>query len=130
MSKRFFIKIVTSPDVDPLKVVVGMSCAARAIEDGHTLDVFFAGDAVQLLHAEYIADLDERIDVPAGMCWELLEVMMDGANGIYCSTASQAAFGVTQEDGSETLVKGLDLHWSGPPGVIALAADAEVTMVY
>ena len=28
------------------------------------------------------------------------------------------------------LVEGLDLNWSGPPGVIALSADADVSLSY
>ncbi|GIT07994.1 MAG: hypothetical protein CM1200mP30_16240 [Pseudomonadota bacterium] len=46
MSKHFFIKFVTSPDVDPLKCFVGLGCAAQAINDGHKVDIFFAAGAV------------------------------------------------------------------------------------
>ena len=115
MSKDFFIKLVTSPDVDPLKCVVGLGCVAQAINDGHKVDVFFAAAAVQLLHAEYLSNLDKTI--------------MNGANGIHCSTASQAHFGVSQ-DSPKALVEGINLNWSGPAGVIALASDAEVTLMY
>ena len=55
---------------------------------------------------------------------------MDGAEGIYCSTGSQAAVGVTVDDANGVLVEGLDLNWSGPPGVIALSSDADVSLTY
>ena len=42
MSKKFFIKIVTDPDVDLRKCVVGIACTAQAITDGYDVDVFFA----------------------------------------------------------------------------------------
>ena len=42
MSQKFFIKISTDPDVDPVKCVVGMACAAQAVTAGHDVDVFFA----------------------------------------------------------------------------------------
>ena len=61
MSKHFFIKFVTSPDVDPLKCLVGLGCAAQAINDGHKVDIFFAAAAVQMLHAEYLSKLEKLL---------------------------------------------------------------------
>jgi hypothetical protein len=93
------------------------------------VDVFFAAAAVQLLHAEYISDLDKTIDATPNMCQGFLETITNGANDIHCSTASQAFFGVSQ-DSSEALIKGINLNWSGPAGVIALASAAEVALTY
>ena len=67
MIKNFFIKFVSSPDVDPFKCIVGLGCAAQAIKDGHKVDIFFAAAAVRLLHSEYVANLDKTIDAPVGM---------------------------------------------------------------
>ena len=129
MSKPFFIKFVTSPDVDHFKCVVGLGCAAQAINDGHKVDIFFAAAAVQLLHSEYLSNLDKTIDAPPGMCKSFIETIKNGANGIHCSTQSQAHFGVSKES-PDALIEGVNLNWSGPPGVIALVANADVTMMY
>ena len=129
MSKHFFIKFVTSPDVDPFKCLVGLGCAAQAINDGHKVDIFFAAAAVQMLHEEYLSKLDKAIDAPAGMCQSFIETIKKGADGIHCSTQSQAHFGVSQ-DSPKALIDGVNLNWSGPPGVIALAANADVTLMY
>ena len=129
MSKHFFIKFVTNPEVDPLKCLVGLGCAAQAINDGHKVEIFFAAAAVQMLHAGYLSKLEKAIDAPAGMCQGFIETIINGANNIYCSTASQAYYGVSQ-DSSEALIDGINLHWSGPAGVIALASDAEVSLTY
>ena len=129
MSKNFFIKFVTSPDVDPFKCMVGLGCTAQAINDGHKVDVFFAAAAVQLLHKECVSNMDEAIDAPAGMCQSFIETIKNGANGIHCSTQSQAYFGVN-EDSPEKLIEGLNLNWSGPPGVIEFAASSDVIMIY
>ena len=129
MSKHFFIKFVTSPDVDPLKCMVGLGCAAQAINDGHKVDIFFAAAAVQLLHSECVSNLDEAIDAPAGTCQSIIDKIKNGASGIHCSTQSQAYFGVSQ-DSPEALIEGLKLNWSGPTGVIALASSADVIMMY
>ena len=129
MSKHFFIKFVTNPEVDPLKCLVGLGCAAQAINDGHKVDIFFAAAAVQILHAGYLSKLDKAIDAPVGMSQSFIDKIKNGADGIYCSTQSQAYFGVSQ-DSPEALINGVNLNWSGPPGVIALAANADVTMMY
>ena len=93
------------------------------------MDIFFAAAAVQMLHTEYLSKLDKSIDAPAGMSQSFIETIKTGANGIHCSTQSQAHFGVSQES-PEALIEGVNLNWSGPPGVIALAANADVTMMY
>ena len=129
MAKRYFFKIVTDPDVDPLKCLVGLGCAAQAINDGHKVDIFFAAAAVQMLHVGYLSKLEKAIDAPAGMSQNFIDAIKQGAEGIHCSTQSQASFGVSQ-DSPEALIDDLNLNWSGPPGVIALAGNADVTMMY
>ena len=109
--------------------MVGLGCAAQAINDGHKVDVFFAAAAVQLLHKKCVSNLDEAVDAPKGMCQSFIDTIKNKASRIHCSTQSQAHFGVTQNS-SEALIEGLKLNWSGPSGVIALAASANVTMMY
>ena len=57
-------------------------------------------------------------------------MLVAGAEGIYCSTGSQAVVGVTQENASDVLVEGLEMNWSGPPGVITLSAVSEVSFSF
>ena len=109
MSKNFFIKFVTSPDVDPLKCLVGLGCAAQTVNNRHIVDIFFAAAAVQMLHTEYLSKLDKSIDAPAGMSQSFIETIKKGANGIHCSTQSQAHFGVSQES-PEALIECVKLN--------------------
>ena len=48
------MKIVTDPDVDLRKCVVGLACAAQAISDGYDVDMFFAADGVKMLNSNYV----------------------------------------------------------------------------
>ena len=132
MSKKFFIKIVTDPDVDPRKCVVGIACAAQAINDGHDVDVFFAADGVKMIHAGYIRGINEQGNFPDGMIFNMLKVITEGASKVYCSTGSQAANGVTKENADVILLEGYTdwMTWSGPPGVIELSAASDVQLVY
>ena len=124
MSKKFFIKIVTDPDVDLRKCVVGIACTAQA--------VFFAADGVKMIHADYIKGINEQGNFPDGMIFNMLNVITEGASKIYCSTGSQAANGVTKENADEILLEGYSdwMTWSGPPGVIELSAASDVQLVY
>ena len=132
MSKKFFVKIVTDPEVDLRKCVVGVACAAQAVKDGKDVDVFFAANGVKMLNAEFIQSLDKSGMLPDGMIFQLMDTITQKANGVYCSTGSQAANGVTKENAGEKLLGGYDdwMTWSGPPGVISLSANSDVQLIY
>ena len=132
MSKKFFVKIVTDPDVDLRKCVVGLACAAQAISDGYEVDMFFAADGVKMLNSKYISGTNESGTLPEGMIFGMIKTITEGAKNIYCSTGSQAANGVTKENADSMLLTGYQdwMTWSGPPGVIALSAESDVQLVY
>lgn len=132
MSKRFFVKIVTNPEVDLTKCVVGIACAAQAVSDGYDVDIFFAADGVKMLHSEYIDEINSSGTFPDGLLREMLKTIIDGAKNIFCSTQSQAANGVTKENADEKLIDGYEdwMTWSGPVGVIELSANSEIQLVY
>ena len=132
MSKKFFVKIVTDPDVDLRKCVVGLACAAQAISDGYEVDMFFAADGVKMLNSKYISGINESGTLPEGMIFSMIKTITEGAKNIYCSTGSQAANGVTKENADSILLTGYQdwMTWSGPPGVIALSAESDVQLVY
>jgi len=132
MRKKFFVKIVSDPDVDLRKCVVGVVCAAQAINDGYDVDVFFAANGVKMLNAKFIENLNNSGMLPDGMIHKMMQTITDGASCVYCSTGSQAANGVTKENAAEILLAGYDgwMTWSGPPGVIALSATSDVQLVY
>ena len=54
MSKKYFVKFVSEPKNDTIKTIVGVACAARAIEEGHDVNVFFAAAGTRLLDPSYI----------------------------------------------------------------------------
>ena len=129
MSKTFFVMISTDPDIDPTKSLVALACATQATSDGHDVNVFFAGNAVKLLQADYLKTLDYRVSQPIGFCREKFNKLIERAS-IYCSTLSQAANGVTPGNAQDVLVGGYELQWSGPPDVVALSSSADVTLPF
>ena len=132
MAKKFFIKLVTDPDVDLRKCIVGLACASQAINDGHDVSMFFAANGAKLLHAGYMEQINAGGMLPDNVVFTIMETITSGARRIYCSTGSQAANGVTKENADGHLLEGFAswMTWSGPPGVIELSADADVQLVY
>jgi len=121
--------ISTDPEVDPRKCAVGLACAGEAVTSGHDVQVFFASHAVQLLQGQFIDGLDDRVGMPSGTCRTMMETLIDGAK-IACSTGSQAVVGVTPENAAEVLMDIDSLAWSGPPGVVAMSAAADVVLSF
>jgi hypothetical protein len=93
------------------------------------VQTFFASHSVKLLHANYIDTIDSQVGMPDGASRALLDQLATGAS-IACSTGSQAVVGVTPDNADEVLVGGLDLEWSGPPGVVAMSAQADRSLSF
>ena len=129
MSKRVFVKFVSEPKNDSLKTVVGLACAARAVADGHDVNVFFAASGVRLLDGAYLDELEQEFGSETPMIRPMMEALIAGAT-LHCSFASvKAVLGHSEGDGA-LVVADNQIAWSGPPGVIALATDSDVQLVY
>ena len=129
MSRNFFVMLVTDPAVDVTKSLVGLACAAQAVEEGHCVRVFFAGRAVLLLQTPRLAVIEQAAGVDEGVFHDYLTTLVEGAAGIHCSSGSQALLGFTPEEPGE-LREDLGLIWDGPEGVVSLAAGADVQLVF
>lgn len=129
MEKSVFVNFVSEPKNDPMKTIVGLACAAQAVNDGHKVSVFFAAAGTRLLDASYIEELDRHIGAEVPMVTGFVNALVEGAD-LYCSFASVKAV-LGHEEGDGALVVADDgIHWSGPPGVIALATASDVQLMY
>ena len=128
MSQRIFIKFVSDPKVDPFKAIVGLACAARAVDDGHEVSVFFAASGVRLLEPSYVKQLDEDFG-EGNMVASFIESIGAGAD-LHCSFGSVGAVLGHKEGDGALIVPDDAIAWSGPPGVISLAVQSDVQLVY
>jgi len=125
MQKSVFVKFVSEPKNDSLKSIVGLACAAQAINDGNNVSIFFAAAGTRLLDPKYIEELGT--DFP--MIAQIMETIASKAT-LYCSFASvKAVLGHSEGDGA-LFVSDDKIEWSGPPGVIALATSSDVQLTY
>ena len=129
MAKSVFIKFVSEPKNDPFKTIVGISCAAQAIDDEHEVSVFFAASGTRLLDGEYIGELNREMGPDSTMVSDMLNKIFDSAV-IYCSFGSvKATLGHSEGDGALNIADD-KIVWSGPPGVIKLATNSDVQLTY
>ena len=129
MGKSVFIKLVSEPKNDSLKSIIGIACAAQAIDDGHDVSVFFAGAGTRLLDGDYINELNKEMGPDSTIVSDMLNKVFDNAV-LYCSFASvKATLGYSEGDGALN-VSDDKIVWSGPPGVIKLATTSDVQLTY
>ena len=129
MGKEVFVKFVSEPKNDQIKSIVGLACAAQAIEDGHNVSVFFAAAGTRLLDASYIQELDHEMCQDSTVVAGFMEKITTNAT-LYCSWASvKTTLGVLEGE-SGLIVADDKIKWSGPPGVIHLATNSEVQLTY
>ncbi len=129
MGKDIFFKFVSEPKNDPIKMIVGLACASRAIADGHNVSVFFAAAGTRLLDEGYIRELDSEMGPDSTIVSDMMASIIENAV-LYCSFASvKATLGHNEGDGA-LIVPDDQIQWSGPPGVIELATNSEVQLTY
>ena len=86
---------VTHGPEHPTRAALGFLVAKAALEEGHEVSLFLAGDAVQLLRD---AVLDSLSGLGTGSLRESYEAIVAGGGRFYLSGMSSQARGVTPDD--------------------------------
>ena len=129
MGNSIFVKFVSDPALDRMKSIVGLACAAQAVNDGHKVSVFFAAAGVRFLDAAFLLDLETEMGPESTMIHGFMDTLLGGAD-LHCSFGSvKAVLGHEEGDGA-LYVPDDNIAWSGPPGVIALSTASNVQLVY
>ena len=87
---RLLVHIATGPE-NPTRLTLGLRVARMAVEAGHEVSVFLAGDAVDALRPETRQVMTGIGIGPAQEHWELL---LAGGALVYASVFSSAARGI------------------------------------
>ena len=112
-----------------MKSIVGLACAAQAVNDGHDVSVFFAAAGVRLLDPQFLVELESQMGADSTMVHGFMGALLDGAD-LHCSFGSvKATLGHSEGDGA-LYVPDDKIAWSGPPGVVALSTASDVQLVY
>ncbi len=118
---KILVHITHGPEA-PTRAALGFHVAKAALEEGHTVTVFLAGDAVQLVRA---ATLDHLAGLGTGVLRELHDALVAGGVAFHLSGGSSKARGLAPED-----IGDLPHTFGSPVDLVRLAVDHDRMFTY
>ena len=113
---------VTHGTEHPTRAALGFLVAKAALEEGHDVSVFLAGDAVQLLRDSV---LDNLAGLGTGSLRESYDVLAGGGARFYLSGMSSQARGVAESD-----LESKPAEMAMPKILVELALEADRVFTY
>jgi predicted peroxiredoxin len=120
-ARRILVHVATGPD-NPTRAALAFLVARTAIEEGHTVTLFLAGDAVHLLRD---TTLDTLTGVGTGALREHFAAIVKGNGKFYLSGMSSKARGITDAD-----LKGKPAEFAAPTVLVRLAVEHDRVFTY
>ena len=118
---RLLVHIATGP-ADPTRVALAFLVARTALEAGHEVDLFIAGDGVAVLRPE---TLDAGQGIGTGSMREHVDALVAGGARLYASGMSSRARGLTPDS-----LGGLPVTMAPPTRLVELAFEADRVISY
>jgi predicted peroxiredoxin len=118
---RLLVHIATGPE-NPTRVALGLLAARAALESGHVVDVFIAGDGVSMLRPE---TLELANGIGTGSVREHVDVLVAGGARLFASGLSSKARGLTAES-----LGGLAVTMAPPARLVELVFEADRVITY
>jgi len=119
--RSLLIHITAGPN-DPTRAALGFNVAKAAIDEGHRVTIFLAGDGVQLIRDGVLASL---VGLGTGTLKELYDGFVAKGGRLVVSGGSAKARGVTEAD-----LAGKPAEFGGPPQLVKLALEHERVITY
>ncbi|HYY33992.1 MAG TPA: DsrE family protein [Gaiellaceae bacterium] len=114
---KILVHIATGPE-NPTRGALGLLIARTAVEEGHEVQVFLAGDGVQLMRQETAA---AATGIGTGSVAEHFEALRAAGVPLFLSGMSSKARGVEAGEGYEL---------APPQKLVELATWSDTTLVY
>lgn len=118
---KILIHITNGPE-NPTVASLGFLMAKTAVEEGHSVTLFLAGDAVQLIRNDV---LDAMVGLGTGKLREHYDSIVSGGGKFYLSGMSSKARGVTEAD-----LKDKPVEMAMPKVLLQLSLESDRMFVY
>lgn len=118
---KILVHLTFGPE-NPTRAALAFLVARTAVEQGHSVSVFLAGDAVQLLRD---AALDNLVGLGTGKLREHYDAIVKGGGRFYLSGMSSRARGVTESD-----LRGKPAEFAMPEVLIRLSLESDRSFTY
>ena len=122
VSQHSLLIHITAGPNDPTRAALGFNVAKAAIDEGHKVTIFLAGDGVQLIRDGVLSSLT---GLGTGNLKELYDGFVAKGGRLYVSGGSAKARGVTDAD-----LAGKPAEFGGPPQLVKLALEHERVITY
>lgn len=113
---------VTQGPENPTRAALAFLVARTAIEEGHKVVIFLAGDGVQLFRNDV---LDNLAGLGTGSLRTHFDAILKGGGKFYLSGMSSKARGVTEND-----LKDKAAEFAPPSVLVKLTVECDRTLVY
>ncbi len=114
---KILINVTHGPE-HPTRAALGFLVGKAAVEDGHEVSLFLAGDAVQLLREQV---LDSLVGLGTGSLRESYDALAAGGARFYVSGLSSKARGFEPDGVAEPAL---------PAKLVELAVEADRVLTY
>ena len=121
-AKQRFLIQVTTGQADPTKSALAFLVAKTALEEGHAIDVFLAGDAVLLLKDDVMTSVT---GLGTGKLADHYKAIVEKGGRFHLSGNSSKARGLTEAD-----LAGKPAAFVTPNVLVRLASQADKVLVY
>lgn len=118
---KILIHITQGPE-NPTRAALAFLVAKTAIEEGHSVSLFLAGDAVRLFTEDVLQSL---AGLGTGKLAEHYEAIVKGSGKFYLSGMSAKARGL-----SDDILKGKPAEFAMPNVLVRLAVESDRMFVY
>ena len=119
--QRLLIHVTHGPE-SPTRAALAFNVAKAALDEGHTVALFLAGDAVQLIRTDVLGSLS---GLGTGNLKEMYEGIVAKGGRFYLSMGSSKARGVTEAD-----LAGKPAEFAGPPMLVRLTLTFDRALTY
>jgi uncharacterized protein len=121
VSQGILVHITHGPE-HPTRAALAFAVAKAALDEGHRVSIFLAGDAVQLIREEV---LNVLTGLGTGKLRESYDALAAGGARFYLSGGSSQARGVSEQD-----IAGKPAEFAGPPQLVRLSLEHDRLFTY
>ncbi|HXF97851.1 MAG TPA: DsrE family protein [Gaiellaceae bacterium] len=118
---RLLVHLTSGPE-HPTRAALGFLVARAALEEGHAVTMFLAGDAVQLLRDDV---LDSLVGLGTGRLRDSYDAVAASETRIFASGMSSKARGLGEAD-----LEGKPVELAMPGRLVQLALEADRVLTY
>ena len=121
MEKKILVHIHTGPE-NPTKAALGFLVALSALKEGHSVDLFLAGDGASLIGDAALWSVEGK---GTGNLGAHFKALTEGNARFYVSGMSAKARGLSEAD-----LAGKPAEFAMPDVLVRLAVAADVVLTY